>query len=135
MKEEVGAHLARAQELLRASADLLGHGFKADSISRSYYAMFHAATAVLLLMGVERTSHKAIIAAFGEFVVKKGFLETRYHGYLRNAFEARSESDYLPSPGEIAEDADVILEQAREFVGKCGEFIEKGGVGVVHKGE
>jgi hypothetical protein len=126
MKEEIGGHLARAQELLRASADLLEHGFKADSISRSYYAMFHAATATLLLVGVERSSHKALISAFGEFVVKKGFMEARYHGYLRNAFEARSESDYLPSPSETAEDANVILEQAGEFVGECGKFIEKG---------
>jgi len=126
MKEEIGGHLARAQELLRVSADLLGHGYRADSISRSYYAMFHAATATLLLVGVERSSHKALISAFGEFVVKKGFVEARYHGYLRNAFEARSESDYLPSPSETAEDANLILEQAEEFVGACGKFIEKG---------
>jgi hypothetical protein len=126
MREEIGGHLTRAQELLRVSADLLEHGFKADSISRSYYAMFHAATATLLLVGVERGSHKALISAFGEFVVKKGFMEARYHGYLRNAFEARSQSDYLPSPSETAEDANVILEQAEEFVGACGKYIEKG---------
>lgn len=125
MNEEIAGHLARAQELLRASADLLEHGFRADSTSRSYYAMFHAATAVLLLLGFERSSHKALISAFGEFVVKKGFMEVRYHGYLRKAFEARSESDYLPSSSETAEDAKVILGQAGEFVRRCEIFVEK----------
>lgn len=130
MNEEVGGHLSRAQELLRASADLFEHGFRADSISRSYYAMFHAATAVLLLLGVERSSHKALISAFGEFVVKRGLMEIQYHGYLRKAFEARSESDYLPSSSETAEDASAILEQAGDFVRRCGIFIEKGGESV-----
>ncbi len=44
MKREAGEHIHRAEELLHVSRNDLDAGFPADSVSRSYYAMFHAAT-------------------------------------------------------------------------------------------
>jgi uncharacterized protein (UPF0332 family) len=54
MTDDCSRHLVRAAELLNVSRVNLEHGFSADSINRSYYAMFHAATSVLLSLGVER---------------------------------------------------------------------------------
>jgi uncharacterized protein (UPF0332 family) len=97
-----------------------------DSISRSYYAMFHAATAALLKTSIVRGSHSALIAAFSQFLVKPGLIEKRWHGLLRKAYQARGKSDYLPSVSDTVERARTTLEGAREFVATCRAFVEKG---------
>lgn len=127
MRQDVSQHLERAKELIQVADENLANNHPADSVSRSYYAMFHATTAVLLELGIERSSHKALISVFGESVVKKGLMDKRFHNYLRRAFEARSESDYLPLPSESVEKAGVMLKQATEFVSSCRELIEEKG--------
>lgn len=119
MKQDPASHLARAKELLDVAAENPHNDHPADSASRSYYAMFHAATAVLLEKGIERSSHKGVISAFGEAFVKSGLVEKRFHEHFRGAFDARALSDYLPSPSANDINADEILANAREFVKAC----------------
>jgi len=116
VNDEVRLHMERAAKLIEAAEQLRTSGFHADSVSRSYYAMFHAATAVLLRLGIERTSHKAVLAAFGEHVAKPGLLDVKLHSYLREAFEARNESDYLPLPSEDEAEAERFIRASREFL-------------------
>jgi uncharacterized protein (UPF0332 family) len=96
-----------------------------DSISRSYYAMFHAAKAVLTEMDIARASHRGVIAAFGQFVVKPGHMHPRFHASLRQAFNARAESDYLARPEDSMGDARAFLERAREFVTAVQSHLER----------
>lgn len=121
MNNVVKHHFARAAELLEV-ARRLADEFPADAISRSYYAMFHAATAVLMEKGIERRSHKGLIAAFSEFLVKPGLLDKRFHAMLRRAFDERSESDYFPEPQESSDHAIELLKEAEEFVAECRKF-------------
>jgi uncharacterized protein (UPF0332 family) len=86
--------------------------------------MFHAATSVLLSLGVERKSHKALIAAFSEFVVRKGLISEKYHNFFHKAYEAREDADYLSIPRETNNGAKVMLERAVEFVAACKKFME-----------
>ncbi|MBF0292041.1 MAG: HEPN domain-containing protein [Nitrospinae bacterium] len=119
MKPESASHLARAGELLTVAAENLDNNHPADSASRSYYAMFHAATAVLLEEGIERSSHKGVISAFGEIIVKGGRLEKRFHEYLREAFDSRILSDYFPTPSVSDIYASEMLANAEDFVRAC----------------
>ncbi len=123
MNPQAGEHLARADKLLGAARLLVERAYPADSVSRSYYAMFHAATAVLLGHGIERSSHKGVISAFGEFIVKPGHLPASLHASFRKAFDARQEDDYLASPSETAEKAELLLQEASEFVVACRAFL------------
>jgi hypothetical protein len=123
MSSEIQLHMSRSSELLIVARENLVNHHPADAISRAYYAMFHAATAVLLKLGIERSSHKGVISAFGESVVKAGMLDIRYHEYIRAAFESRNESDYLPCPEETPEDARITLEQAGDFVAVCKKIL------------
>ena len=124
MNEESRQRLARADTLLRL-ANTLASEFPSDSISRSFYAMFHAATAVLQERDIRRKSHKSLIAAFGEFIVKPGELNEKYHAFLRRAFERRNESDYFVEPHDSEENAQHILKEAQEFVEACRRLIEQ----------
>jgi hypothetical protein len=116
-------HLERAVDLLQVAEDTLRDGHYPDSISRSYYAMFHSATAVLKTMGIERKSHHGLWAAFGQFVTAPKLMETKFHRAGIEAFTARARSDYLPQPANTAESAANLLDQAREFVDACCLFV------------
>jgi hypothetical protein len=118
----VSAH-GGAAELLDVARENLEHGHPADSVSRAYYAMFHAATAVLLERGIERSSHGALISAFSEYIVKPGLLDKRYHASLRRAFDERSDSDYFASPRGTPDDAKEMILEAEEFVAACGRLL------------
>ncbi len=54
MKPEIAQHLKRSGELIEVAEENLRSHHPADSISRSYYAMFHTATADLKYLGFAR---------------------------------------------------------------------------------
>ncbi|MBM3333825.1 HEPN domain-containing protein [Candidatus Sumerlaeota bacterium] len=125
MKKEIAEHLNRADEFVGAAEVLLANNMPAIALGRAYYAMFHAPTAALLARGVERRSHHALIAAFGQYFVKPGLVEKRYHSYLRDAFVARVDGDYgslaVADPEKVA----VHVEQARRFTEVCRNLCEQ----------
>jgi uncharacterized protein (UPF0332 family) len=58
MTEDVHLHLDRAEDCIAEAELLLSASHPAVAVSRSYYAMFHAATAALLYGGIKRRSHR-----------------------------------------------------------------------------
>ena len=122
MKPEVQEHFQSAEEFLRESEHLISGGFYRGAVCRVYYAMFHAATAALLEKNIERSSHHAIIAAFGEFIVKHGLVDSRFHAYLRETFAMRNECDYLSLSSVDESQAKITLQRAKEFVEVCRQL-------------
>jgi uncharacterized protein (UPF0332 family) len=93
MTPDIQEHFQSADEFLRESAHLMRGGFYRGAVGRAYYAMFHAAKAVLLSREIERGSHHAVLSAFGEYIVKPGLLDRRFHTYITKAFARRNECD------------------------------------------
>ena len=119
MRKDVEKHLQSAGMFLKESEHLFSGGFHNGTVGRAYYAMFHAATAALLAKDIERTSHHAIISAFGEFIVKPGLVDEKFHRYIIEAFTLRNDCDYL-APFEADESqAATTLQRAKEFVDAC----------------
>jgi len=124
MRKDVQKHLKSAETFIKESEHLFSGGFYNGTVGRAYYAMFHAATAALLAKDIERTSHHAIISAFGEFIVKAGLLEPKFHKYIREAFTLCNDCDYL-APFEAEESqAATTLQRAREFVEACRKLCQ-----------
>lgn len=124
MTAEIEQHLALADHFLGVAEDLRGLGHSRDTVNRAYYAVFHAATAVLVHLDIQRSSHHGLWSAFGQFVTAPGLLEVRYHRLALNLFLARNDSDYLPQAEVTAHAAENALSSAREFVAACREFLE-----------
>lgn len=122
MNEEVRLQFERAQESVEDAQILFREVRLAGSATRAYYAMFHAASAVLLHYNIKRGSHKGIIAAFGEYVCKQNLLDVKFHRYLREAFDLRLESDYQPVVRIDIALARQTLDNAIEFVNACKEL-------------
>ena len=70
---EIEAELSRARQWLQAAELLCENALYSDSLSRSYYAVLHAARAALLTQGVRVTSHEAVKRLFGLHLIKAGF--------------------------------------------------------------
>jgi uncharacterized protein (UPF0332 family) len=122
--EEAQLHLEEADSCLAEAELLLTSSHPGGAVNRSYYAMFHAATAALLHRGVIRRSHQGIIAAFGQTFVKPGIVDARFHKYLARAFDLRQESDYRPSARLTETQAQEVLGLATEFVAACRQLCE-----------
>lgn len=76
--EESQRWMAKARSSLTATKKLLEESLFAESISRSYFVMFYAAKALLLLDGVDVSKHSAVTAAFGRKYAKTGKIDPRY---------------------------------------------------------
>jgi len=68
--EEIAANLERAQQSIRAAKDLAEKGFYDFAASRSYYAAFYGATAVLLSEQLDFSKHSGVIASIHQRFVK-----------------------------------------------------------------
>ena len=110
--------LGMADESLRASRLLHQNDCFYSAVSRSYYAMFDAARAALLASGYDAEStktHKGILVAFSQRLVKNGTLPKEMSQHLQRAEWIRNLSDYK---GDVCDRAEVLelLERAQAFV-------------------
>jgi len=119
-----GEHLAKARRLLRQARALDAKDAPEGIVHLSYYAMFHAATAVLIRHrdGPSRT-HVGLIGTFGRFVKERG-ATARQHGRALNRAEGlRLQADYGISYQDLSEAAEVILKDAGAFTDFCERVI------------
>ena len=93
----------RAQECLGAATLCFDHGFYADAISRSYYAVLHAAKAALshviatdedAAKDVLPETHDGVTNRFGLRLVRSGYVERAWAAYLGQLSQLRFSADY-----------------------------------------
>ena len=65
----------RANECLAAARVCLDNELNADSISRSYYAVFHAASATLHTLSIILGNHRGVRMQFGLHIARPGLVE------------------------------------------------------------
>lgn len=115
-RDEIKAEMVRAEKSLKAANVLLDKDLLEDALSRTYYAILHAARAVLLSKGVQVKSHKAVRRLFGQHLVSTGKLDPRYAKILAEEQDDRYLADY-----------DVIFlpekERVEKRIGDAGEFL------------
>lgn len=97
------------------------------SASRSYYAMFYAAEALLFAKGLNFGSHRSVISLFVEHFVKTGVFKPEMGKKLSKTFEKRLLGDYGFAPHVGEEDAKEALSWAMEFVKEIKEYLTKEG--------
>ncbi len=116
--------LDRARQLLTAAKLLLDHGFFEDSVSRSYFATFHAACALLATIGRTVRTHEGLSAVIGEHFVRPGTLDPKFARFLTRIAADRNDADYSAVPAFGRDDAATTLEEARAFVGAAVALVD-----------
>ena len=124
MKESV-LLLEKAERSLSVAEDLLDKGENDFASSRTYYAYFYVARALLLTRGVDFSRHGQTIAQYGNFFSKTGQLPTEFHQLLIKAFKLRQVADYQT---EVAIDSEMVtelIEGGRRFVAAASSYLEQ----------
>ncbi|OHB87514.1 MAG: hypothetical protein A3C38_02340 [Planctomycetes bacterium RIFCSPHIGHO2_02_FULL_50_42] len=103
---------------------LLEEGDYESSVSRTYYAMFYAAEAVLLIKNLSFSSHRGVISAFGEHFIKTDIFPRDLGKEFNRAFEKRQLGDYEYTCVISKEEAREILEKGKDFVVKITEYLK-----------
>ena len=124
-KALASTRLRRARQHLKAARDLLVNEDFADSISRSYYAIFQAARALLATEQLESRKHSGVIALFNRYFVKMGKVEKQLGVVLKDARRSREMADYSDVAEFAREDAEGQLQDAEMFVAAVTSLIEK----------
>jgi uncharacterized protein (UPF0332 family) len=116
--------LEKSDKFLSSAQLLLDNTDFDSSVSRSYYAMFYAAEALLMTKDLKFSSHKGVLSAFGQHFVKTGLFPKEVQRKLQKAFDERQRSDYSFQPGVNQADARQILQDAREFVDQAKKYLQ-----------
>lgn len=125
MKETTGKLLEKAARSVQAAEHLKKDGDAEFAVGRAYYAMFYAAQALLNEMTLKFRKHSGVHNGFAEQFVKPGLIDKRYHRWLVAGFNKRITGDYGIESDLTAEDASLLIGQAREFLAAAKQFLEK----------
>lgn len=122
---ELARPLARAEASLRSADILLREGLYRDSVSRAYYAMFHAARALLSSKDVRPRTHGGVLRGFGRHFVQPGILERAFAGDLGFALQLRQRADYEDDLAITEASARDILDRATRFIERAGQLLRE----------
>ena len=99
----------------------------ADSISRSYYAVFHYLRALLLSTGTETRTHSGAIHLFNTEFVRPGLFSSAHNRFLAGLQRSRELADYDAVVQFSADDAAGERAAAAAFIGEVSGFLRRGG--------
>lgn len=124
MTDSQAEHLAKAERLLRQAQALNAADAPESVIHLCYYAMFHAATAVLLRHRDNAAlTHTGLIGTFGQFAKDRGEIARQHGRALNRAEDLRLQADYGVSYQDLAEAAVTLREETRTFIDFCGSVV------------
>jgi hypothetical protein len=121
--QEICKEIERSEKSLAASEKLYQSGLMEDAISRSYYAVLHAARAAILSKNVSAKTHEAVKRLFGMHLVKTGDIADRFGVILRQEQDDRYLADYdvtfLPEKDRVEQrikDAALFLAEIKKYL-------------------
>jgi uncharacterized protein (UPF0332 family) len=124
-KRAIEAYLARSREDIDTAKLLYENGRYKVALTRAYYAIFYAASAMLLSKGIKRSKHSGVQSAFRQFFIKPGIIEKEYSDIYGAARDARELSDYelwfLPAE----EFTKTIIADAETFVARMEQYLQE----------
>jgi|SRR5438270_5681189 len=113
----------RSSAAMRA-ADLLAKGdCPADAISRTYYAVLHAAKAALFVHDVAADSHRAVRQMFGLHLIRSGEIEKPWSIHLSKGLDERLAADYDAETSFSVREAREACRLTRQFVRRIRKYL------------
>jgi uncharacterized protein (UPF0332 family) len=125
MSQEARKFLDKAERALQAAETLRKAGDVENTAGRAYYAMLHAAQALLRQRGLRYRKHSGVHSAFGEHFIKTGLLDPKFHRWLLDAFDSRLRGDYDFDATFEEEAVATMVRQARELLDAARGFLER----------
>lgn len=130
MKPYVGIEVIRemiikSHEKLKTAQINLEHERHDDSVSRSYYAVYRAISAVLFSRGLHFSSHAQTIGTFNKELIKTKVFPASFTKTIEKLFNERQIGDYDFETHLDAEVAQEDLTEAKKIIEACEEYLAK----------
>jgi uncharacterized protein (UPF0332 family) len=116
--------LAKSHKKIKTALTNFEHEQYDDSVSRSYYAVFHAISATLLSKGLHFSSHAQTIGDFNKEFVKTGKIPILTKT-IEKLFSERQIGDYDFQTYLDVDTAKEDLEEAEKIIDACEEYLAK----------
>ena len=126
-KLSVAIEWEKSKEALKEAEVLLEKKLPSGTISRAYYAAFHAGKALLMTEGLETRSHQGLGKMFSLHFVKTGKFEVTFSRILSKAQKYREEADYSSEFVFTLDDAKERLREVRELISKVESYLKESG--------
>jgi len=115
--------IARSSDEIGAAGVLHNNGFYFKSIVSAYYAIFHAAKALLLLKGIDPKTHEGVERMFGLYYIKTKEFDPAVGKAIGRLMKMRQEADYYPEIPFTQEDSSEAIKMAKAFLKKTKSII------------
>ena len=125
LKDVSRYRLETAEENLAAAKLLLRENQLKFSVNRSYYSIFHAMRAVVILDGFDPKKHSGIIAYFNAHYVKTGVFPPDISKCVDTAIRMREKSDYMDFFVVSRDDAEEQIQKAGYVLEQVRGYLEK----------
>ena len=123
MVELAKYRIEKAKECLADAVDAFEESRLANSINRSYYAMFHATRALLALESFDSKKHSSILGYFNQYYIANKKVDACYYQMIANAFRVRNKTDYDDFYVVSQEETQQQLDNAQAFIEFMDNFI------------
>ena len=116
--------LGQALDCLGSAQREIEAGSYKSAANRSYYCIFHSMRALLAIDGFDSKKHSGIISAFRQCYIKTSVFPAEFSDIIRDAFDARGNSDYEDFFVISKEDVLAQVENAKIFNEAVAVYIE-----------
>ncbi|HLA38047.1 MAG TPA: HEPN domain-containing protein [Candidatus Brocadiales bacterium] len=123
--EVIKEMIIKSREKLKTAQIDLEHERYDDSVSRSYYAVYHAISAVLFSKRLHFSSHAQTIGTFNKEFVKTKVFPSSFTKTIEKLFNERQIGDYDFETHLDAEVAQEDLTEAEKIIEACEEYLAK----------
>lgn len=115
---------SKSQEALKEAEVLLTQNFFGGCLSRSYYAAFHAAKALLMTEGLEAKTHQGVGRLFSLHFIKSKKFDSKLSRIFSHAQKDREEADYCSEYVFTQEDARERLTEVKQFISEVESYLK-----------
>ena len=128
--QEIKSELLRSKKALKAADFLFKESLYEDCLSRSYYAILHAAKAVLLSEGIQVDTHDAVKRLFGFNLIKTRKIDKIFAIILREEQDDHLLADYDVTFIPDVDQVESRLNDAYKFVQRMEQFLQDKGISI-----
>jgi len=121
--EIVKLMLKKGRKKLESARINFEHKCFDDAVSRSYYAVFHTISAVLMTKKITCSSHKETIGTFNKEFIKPGTFPKTFAKTIQKLFNERQTGDYDFEEYFGADIAQEDIDEVIKIIESCEKYL------------
>jgi len=110
--------IEKAKQAYKAAIFNMEGGLWGTAANRLYYALFHAASSLLIAKGIPANTHRGFLTQTSLHLVKTGLITPDEGKLIRKLFELRHEDDYEDFQDTTEEDVAALMPQVKALIDK-----------------